>query len=570
MATTDADAEAELELAQAQAEADKAKKPARIPVPVPTAAQKGARGPDWEALGRGGAQGASVGFSDELSGVFKALQAKGLDVGEWMATTDLGKATALALMTAQGGRIPSRPEYESVVKRAADETRDELGLKGGLVENYRRGRDEERAANKEAEERSPLQYGGAELAGSLAVPMPPVSKAAKGASWLSRVPEYAVKAAPVGAAFGLGKSEADVTKGDVAGAVNDVEQGTKAAMLTGGLVGPTFEKAGQYLKQRALLQALRALNPSKRDVARLATSGNIENVPQDLLDSGLIKPFDTAEKIEGRVSTELEKRGEALGDVKAGIDAATQGQTVIADQIADRIERDVVQKYAQLASPEAQATAADAQARADLIRKMYGQKAIPLETAESAIKQAYADAAEKYANAEARGGVIAPGLDAAKGAYSAARAVNEDAAEAAARGLAPDLAGKFVPAKQAYGRMAAASQTLAPNAAPKALANRAYSPSDYGFGIATGQAYLPDGVDIESIVKKVLPGWLGAIVHKVIRERGNATAAVVYNALAPLADAAAPKAAKVAAVVALMRILRGAPDQPQTEQPEAP
>jgi hypothetical protein len=122
---------------------------------------------------RGLAQGASLGYSDELTGGIEALWDKAIN-----------------------------------------------GDKTALVELYRKNRDESRANNKIAQEANPGVYGTGQVAGAIGTGI------ATGGS----LPALA----GVGAAQGLGNSEADLTQGDVGGAVRDTAIGTGIGVVTAG------------------------------------------------------------------------------------------------------------------------------------------------------------------------------------------------------------------------------------------------------------------------------------------------------------------------------------------------
>ncbi len=154
------------------------------------------------ALLDGLAQGGSLGFADELAGV------RGV-VDRYVPT-----------------------DAESVIKavshpvdfvRNARETRP--------ADLYRQIRDNARATSKEAETAHPLIHGGAEIAGSLAVPLPG-GAAARGAGLGVKVLRGAGQAGAIGTALGAGKSEA-----------TDAEGVAKDALGTG-LVSAPFGAAG--------------------------------------------------------------------------------------------------------------------------------------------------------------------------------------------------------------------------------------------------------------------------------------------------------------------------------------
>lgn len=118
-----------------------------------------------EALARGGMQGGTAGFADELTGVGGAL-------GEG----------AYKLL---GRRDPSMPETS-------------------IGDAYRTDRDEHRARDKAAQEAHPTEFIGGEVIGSALAPLP----GPKGATLIGK----ATRAAGEGALFGAGASEADNAK----------------------------------------------------------------------------------------------------------------------------------------------------------------------------------------------------------------------------------------------------------------------------------------------------------------------------------------------------------------------
>lgn len=154
-------------------------------VPNPESDEPGA----LEALGRGAAQGATLGFGDELGGGAYAL-------------ADAAKKGSLS----------------------------------DIVSDYIKNRDEIRANNEKARSAHPWYYGGGEFAGGLAT-----------FPFMGDVTQGIQGAAKLGAAMGLGYSNADLTKGDVGGAIRDTAMG--GALGAGaGYIG---EKAGNLIKTGA-------------------------------------------------------------------------------------------------------------------------------------------------------------------------------------------------------------------------------------------------------------------------------------------------------------------------------
>lgn len=135
-----------------------------------------------ESAGRGALQGVSLGFGDEIYGGGKAL-------------------------------------FDALNE----------GDLSDLEGRYRSERDAVRKANAAAEEANPTAYTGGNIAGSVATSFVPGLNIAKAATLGGRV----ALGAGLGAAAGLGNSDADVTQGEVGQAALDTAKG---AALGGGLV----------------------------------------------------------------------------------------------------------------------------------------------------------------------------------------------------------------------------------------------------------------------------------------------------------------------------------------------
>lgn len=136
-----------------------------------------------ESLARGAAQGASLGFADEITGALES------------AFSDKSYA------------------------KARDESRKEYG---------------------KAKADNPLTYGGGELGGGLLTTLVPGLNAAKGAKLATQVGRAALQ----GGLSGLGSSEADLTEGDVTGAAKDTAIG---AGLGAGLTAVIGGGIGKYV-----------------------------------------------------------------------------------------------------------------------------------------------------------------------------------------------------------------------------------------------------------------------------------------------------------------------------------
>lgn len=393
------------------------------------------------------------------------------------------------------------------------------------------------------------------VAPALLVPTSAAGAAGKGVPFATRALEAGAQALPSSFLNAYGHTTPDQSAGEQA---LQTAVGGTAGTVAGGVFGGAMAKGAQYLgdkaKAFARIQALRALDPSKRNITKLQNLGVEEPLADDLLQ--LIRPWTTKDTIAEDVASEGVRRGQQLGNVVGAIDDASGGATVLPDVVADRMKTDVLSPLGGQVGTGAARARKLAQDQIDSILEMYtnrvgptGEKipasqtnaALSLADAERLLKSPFADAAKKAAQSTDSSALES--RDILAGMYRAAKSQNEDAADAIATALKPRLEsgelvrpGDFKSAKDAYGRMAEAQRILEENGAPKSLANRALSPSDYWFGIATGQTYQPGGgvMDALKAPGQTLVGLAGSMAHKAIRERGNTTAAWAANSASPM------------------------------------
>jgi len=260
-----------------------------------------------EAVGRGALQGATLGFADEATGVIGGL-----------SNALQGKS---------------------------------------FVQGYRAERDEARANNQAAIDQHPLAYGAGDLAGGVATSFVPGLSLAKGASLAANV----AKGAAVGAAQGFGSSDADLTKGDVGGAVRD----TAIGGAIGGVAGAAskgLEKLAEGAPQRQVDRFMSEVGDGatikQRD--KLAQAGGriesfLENNPKEAeaLQKVAKKPDVLSEKLTGA----LEDRAGKLDTIYKAADKPTGGIKVgkvneVLDELKSKLVSDPHESQERLAALE--------------------------------------------------------------------------------------------------------------------------------------------------------------------------------------------------------------------------
>ena len=199
-----------------------------LPAPLPATTQSGTAapaGPGYaESFGRGAAQGASLGFADELTGAGS------------VAGSAMGDA-ALASIRARGYEVPSAQEMRAVTP------------------GYEQARDASREKYAAAQAENPMMSLLGELIGGLATGGAGGAKAAAGVGLKQALPRLAGLGAGLGGAAGAGYSEAETAPevakdaamgAGIGGAAGLVLPATGAAISRGAseLFGLTFRYPG--------------------------------------------------------------------------------------------------------------------------------------------------------------------------------------------------------------------------------------------------------------------------------------------------------------------------------------
>lgn len=211
-----------------------------------------------EAAGRAALAGPTMGFDDEIGGAVAAF--------------------------------PSRDPGDRVLPRRAVPPSASQEQK---METYQVERDRLRAAKDAAAEQHPYVYYPVEIGTGVASAMlAPASGVARGASALKAAAAGAKAGAGYGAAAGLGGSRADLTKGEVGGALFDTAVGGAAGAVLGGAAGGVTQGVGNKLAERAATHASAAAAATERASA---------------------------------VSSATEGRAAGIGDMVAGVEKAAAG-----------------------------------------------------------------------------------------------------------------------------------------------------------------------------------------------------------------------------------------------------
>ena len=243
-----------------------------------------------ESAARGVAQGATLGFADEISGGAEAL---------W---------------------------------KSANGDPKKFG------ELYKAARDESRANFEQAREKNPGSYIVGEVGGAIASAFVPGMAIAKGAGLAGA----AGRAALIGGTAGTGYSEGETVK--------DVVLDAAGGAVAGGLVGGAARIAAPYIARGTSAVGEKVRGSASRFAARAlgAERGTIKKLGQEkiqaagrqALDEGVISPLASADKMASRNAAVGEKGGKMMGKVYDAIDdkgASTFNPLDVATKVDDEL-----------------------------------------------------------------------------------------------------------------------------------------------------------------------------------------------------------------------------------------
>lgn len=243
-----------------------------------------------ESFARGAAQGASLGFADELTGGAEAL---------W--------------------------------EKANGDPR-------AFGEMYKQFRDESRANFEAAQKANPGTYATGEIGAAIGTAFIPGMAIAKGA----RLGQVALKSAAIGAGAGAGYSEAE----DMAGVAKDAAVG---GAIGGGLgaashavapvVGRAIQKGGEKLKRGAERMASRALGAERGTIKKFGQE-QVQKAGRQALDEGVLSPLASADDMAAKNAAVKQRGGQMMGEVYDAIDekgASTFNPLEVAGKVDEEI-----------------------------------------------------------------------------------------------------------------------------------------------------------------------------------------------------------------------------------------
>jgi len=287
---------------------------------------------------------------------------------------------------------------------------------------------------------------------------------------------------------------------------------------------PLIRGKGGALRDMAETQGFRSMSLNLKDVKAIEKiTGGTQGAAREFMDAGLIKAGDKVENLLPRFQAAEEAAGQALGDVRATLEAAnltpsvediTSKLTPIREELEKlpnsnrgaRREFDWLHEDLTTSMGDRPSFQGLAEFRTSLGKKI-NWRAAPGENAANDIKKTFYNALRDHE------------MD----------ALDSSAAKAA---LGPKAAADMRQKLLSYRRLTTATRGIEDRVSADAR-NRVMSPSDYGVGAAAGAGLLASGNPLGA-----LTGLASSIGHNILRTRGNATMAVVLDKIADMAGIA--------------------------------
>lgn len=282
------------------------------------------------------ANGATLGFADELMGAGAYAKALLQDIGLVDEEPRVSDAYVRPGTHIRGSMV-GKDGPQSIESHFPGEYSFDTKAAPQRENAYAEARDNVRAMLKEERDAEPYFAGALELGGALAVPTPKLGKVVKGTPVAKVALKYAAMGLPVGALMGLGGSEADLTNGDIGGAVADTAIGGALGAGVSGALGTATEKiglkVGDYLREKAKANALKAIGgrggiTNMMQKMGYETADEAKDLGGRALDSDLIPFMGDKDAVWRRATEKQAQVGPAIG---AMYDAADKSGQLLAD-----------------------------------------------------------------------------------------------------------------------------------------------------------------------------------------------------------------------------------------------
>lgn len=412
----------------------------------------------------------------------------------WNAVSDTGERTGT-------DRDVGRSLASGVVQGSTLGYGDELaGAMGAATgEGYTVARDRVRGEQRANQQAHPFAAGIGEIAGGMLIPVPGLRA---GGSALGRAAQATGIGAGVGAAAGLGASEADTLEGLARDTAVGAGVGSAAGgLLTGGTdaLARGATRLARGAQSHSNLQRVAAAGPTLGEVRRINQNfpGRVDEMANVMRREGIGGAFaSTADHI-APLEAARARGGEQIGEVIAEaqrVHAATPRPPSPGPEMGTglRLRNEVAAPRLRSAATPLHEPGQQIESFARNIEAQSGPHASPLE-----LMRHKRDAAQLSGFDQATPSRVS---DAWRDAYGVLRSDLESSVENAGRAIAdPTLSRRYAEARQTFGM----AETLQDSAADRVLrnnTNRVVSPTDYATGLsaamATGNPALAIGAGV--------------------------------------------------------------------------
>jgi hypothetical protein len=205
--------------------------------------------------------------------------------------------------------------------------------------SYTELRDEIRTLNDEAKKENPKTFLAGELSGGLATAFVPGVAPAKAASTGAKI----LQAAGIGAAYGLGNSEADLTKGQFVDAAKDTAIGAGTGAAAGALIEKVIApglgkvvKGGRALSEK-LYDKADELAETATGATRVQADKFASGTGRQIRKDGVVGLWDHPADIAKKATEKLGNSGEAIEQALLHLDE--QGVTIHPDEIMGALDQ---------------------------------------------------------------------------------------------------------------------------------------------------------------------------------------------------------------------------------------
>jgi hypothetical protein len=374
---------------------------------------------------------------------------------------------------------------------------------------YRLERDTERHRNHESFEENPKTAIGSGLAAALLMP-------GGGGKGLGGAVKYGTL---LGAANGLGSSNADLTKGEFGDAAKDTGFGAwlgGSAGFAGYGVAKGLTGVANRIRPFSERMAAGAVRGTAGDYRRLLERGELEPMGRELLDSKAVRFLDSPQNVGERLGPLTEKAGQK---VEGAVDALdTAGVSVPRSDISTKVRLEGLRQGRFL--PGSRNIVNRLRDEADVIDSSLPRD-LPFGDAVN-VRRGYDNKLNWLRGDPARG---------VEGDYQAAQAARESVYDAA-QSAAPEGAQAFKDANRSY-HLLSEAERMAGGAGGRAMARNLNSPSDKA---AAGLGVLKAGLSGAGPFKTALMGAAFGAGNKFVRNRAASSLAVGTDKLSGVLD----------------------------------